>query len=36
MVESEKTMLEVVNKLSEKMDSYDKRLTTMGSDITKV
>jgi hypothetical protein len=36
MVESEKTMLEVVNKLPKKMDSYDKRLTTMGSDITKV
>jgi N12 class adenine-specific DNA methylase len=36
MADLEKTLLEAVNKLSEKMDVYDKRLTTLGSDIAKV
>jgi hypothetical protein len=36
MSESEKTLLDVVAKLSEKIDSYDKRITSMGSNISKV
>jgi hypothetical protein len=36
MSESEKTLLEVVAKLSKKMDAYDKRITSMGSDLSKV
>jgi hypothetical protein len=36
MVESEKTLLEAVNKLSVKFDSYDKCLTSLGSNIAKV
>jgi hypothetical protein len=36
MTESEKTLLEAMNKLSEKMDSYDKRLTSLGSEVSKV
>jgi hypothetical protein len=36
MSDSEKTLLDAVNKLSEKFDSYDKHLTTLGSDLSKV
>jgi hypothetical protein len=36
MSDSEKTLLDAVNKLSEKFDSYDKRLTIMGSDLSKI
>jgi hypothetical protein len=36
MSESEKHLLEAVHKFSEKMDAYDKRLTMLGSDISKV
>jgi prefoldin subunit 5 len=36
MSESEKTLLEAVAKLSEKMDVYDKRITSLGSDLSKV
>jgi type VII secretion effector (TIGR04197 family) len=36
MSKSEKTLLEVVAKLSEKMDVYDKRITSLGSDLSKV
>jgi hypothetical protein len=35
MAESE-NLLEEVNKLFEKMDLYDKQLTSLGSDIFKV
>jgi hypothetical protein len=33
---SESKLLEDMNKLFEKLDSYDKRLTSMGSDLSKV
>jgi formyltetrahydrofolate synthetase len=36
MMESEKHVLEVVGKLSEKMDMYDKHLTAFGSEMSKV
>jgi hypothetical protein len=36
MSDSEKHLLDVVTKLSEKIDAYDRRLTSMGSDIAKV
>jgi hypothetical protein len=36
MVESEQTLVEVVNKLAMKINSYDKRFTSQGSDISKV
>jgi hypothetical protein len=36
MAESEKTLLEAVNKLSMKFDSYDKHLTSLGSNIANV
>jgi hypothetical protein len=36
MAESEQTLLEVENQLSMKMDSYDQRLTTLGSNLSKV
>jgi hypothetical protein len=36
MTESEKTLLEAIAKLSEKIDSYDKRIVSMGLDIAKV
>jgi hypothetical protein len=36
MTESEKTLLEVVNKLAVKINSYDKHFTVMSSDISKV
>jgi hypothetical protein len=36
MTELEKTLLDEVAKLSEKIDSYDKRITVLGSDILKV
>jgi hypothetical protein len=32
MTDSEKTLLEAVAKLSEKMVTYDKRITSMGSE----
>jgi hypothetical protein len=36
MSESEKHLLEAVYKLSKKMDTYDKRITLLGSNISKV
>jgi hypothetical protein len=36
MAESEQTLLEAVNQLSTKMDSYDQCLTTLGSNMSKV
>jgi hypothetical protein len=36
MVESKQNLVEVVNRLSVKIDSYDKRITALGSDISKV
>jgi formyltetrahydrofolate synthetase len=36
MTDSEKTLLEAITKLFEKMDIYDKRITSMGSDLSKV
>jgi hypothetical protein len=36
MSDSEKNLLEAISKLSEKFDSYDQRLTSMGSDVSKV
>jgi hypothetical protein len=36
MIESEKALLEAIAKLSEKIDSYDKRIVSLGSDISKV
>jgi hypothetical protein len=36
MAESEKKVLEVVHKLSEKMDDYNKRLTSLSSGVSKV
>jgi hypothetical protein len=36
MSESEKHLLEVVNKLSEKFDSYGKCITVLSFDISKV
>jgi prefoldin subunit 5 len=36
MLESEKTLLEAVAKLSEKMDAYDKHITSMGSNLSEV
>jgi hypothetical protein len=36
MYNSDKHLLDVVTKLSEKMDAYDRLLTLMGSDIVKV
>jgi hypothetical protein len=35
-VESEHVLLDDVNKLSEKMDSYDQHLSSMGFDLSKV
>jgi hypothetical protein len=35
-VESKQNLVEVVNRLSVKIDSYDKRITALGSDISKV
>jgi hypothetical protein len=36
MTNSEKTLLEAISKLYEKFDSYDKRLTSLGSNVSKV
>jgi hypothetical protein len=36
MAESKKTTVEVIKKPTEKMDLYDRRLTSMCSDISKV
>jgi hypothetical protein len=36
MSESEKHLLEVVNKLAERFDSYDKRITVLSYDVSKV
>jgi hypothetical protein len=36
MTDSEKTLLEAISKLSEKLDVYGKRLTSMGSNVSKV
>jgi hypothetical protein len=36
MSESEEHLLEVVNKLAERFDSYDKRMTVLSSNISKV
>jgi hypothetical protein len=36
MSESEKSLIEAINKLSLKIDSYDKCLTSLGSDMSKV
>jgi hypothetical protein len=36
MSESEKNLVEAVNKLAVKMDYYDKRFTSLGSDISKI
>jgi hypothetical protein len=36
MSKSKGKLLEAMNKLVEKMDSYDKRLMSMGSDLSKV
>jgi hypothetical protein len=36
MSDFEKTLLEAISKLSEKFDLYDKRLTYIGSDVSKV
>jgi hypothetical protein len=36
MAESEKTLIDVVNRLSEKLDGYDKRFSSISSDISKV
>jgi hypothetical protein len=36
MTKSEKTLLDAVAKLSEKIDSYDKHIMVLGSDISKV
>jgi hypothetical protein len=36
MVESEHVLLDAVNRLSEKMDSYDQRLSSLGSNLSKV
>jgi hypothetical protein len=36
MAESEKVLLKVVSKLSEKIDGYDKRFALLGSVISKV
>jgi hypothetical protein len=33
---SEKIILEAMNKLTERFDSYDKRITTLGSNLAKV
>jgi hypothetical protein len=35
MTDSEKTLLEAISKLSKKFDVYDKRLTSMGSDVSR-
>jgi hypothetical protein len=36
MAESEKTLIDAVNRLSEKLDGYDKRFSSIGLDISKV
>jgi hypothetical protein len=36
MSESEKTVLDAVHKLSEKMGDYNKHLTSLTSDVAKV
>jgi hypothetical protein len=36
MSESEKTVFDAVHKLSEKMDDYNKHLTSLTSDVAKV
>jgi hypothetical protein len=36
MAELEQNLIEVVNRLSGKMDSYEKHITTIGSDLSKV
>jgi hypothetical protein len=36
MSELEKTLLEVMNKLSVRFDSYDRHITTLCSDLAKV
>jgi hypothetical protein len=36
MAESEKTLIDAVNRLSEKLDVYDKRFSSISSDISKV
>jgi hypothetical protein len=36
MADSEKTVLDAIAKLTEKVDAYDKRLTVMGSNISNV
>jgi hypothetical protein len=36
MSKSEKTLLDAMNKLSERFDSYERRLTSLGSDLSKV
>jgi hypothetical protein len=35
MADSEKMLLEAISKLSKKFDVYDKRLTSMGSDVSR-
>jgi hypothetical protein len=36
MIESEQNLVEAMNKPSAKIDSYDKLITTLGSDISMV
>jgi hypothetical protein len=36
MADSEKMVLDAIAKLTEKVDAYDKRLTVMWSDTSKV
>jgi hypothetical protein len=36
MSKSEKNLVEAVNRLAAKMDSYDQRFTSLGSDISKI
>jgi hypothetical protein len=36
MLETETKLLEAISRLSEKLDSFDKRITSMGSDVAKV
>jgi hypothetical protein len=36
MAESEKTLIDAVNRLSEKLDGYDKRFSSISSNISKV
>jgi hypothetical protein len=36
MLETETKLLEAISRLSEKLDSFDKHITSMGSDVAKV